>query len=278
LKKLKNILISIFVLLITLNALLQYKLIAYLKTISNIIYLDSVIMLIIGYFLAVLIAYIVHLIAFGSTDEDIKKETGFFLIEIFKFLIQNHLISLIAPDFILAKFFKTKFKENEYYEEFVEKSNYLNVILVVLIAFINMFSSINGMFIFKSFFAFHIISRIFEITYAFYNDITDDENNSGLKSNQRISLAVNSYFEIIILGGIFYYLFSDQLLKNLGQNNFIDYLIYSGTVSTFNFGFNEDTTVQLKTITLIQVFSSLNLVILSVAKYVSEKNNGEEED
>lgn len=134
--------------------------------------------------------------------------------------------------------------------------------------------------IFFSFLIFHIVSRVIEISFAFYQDVvvsrmTPDveigERLSNLKKGNRISLAVHSYIEIALLFSIIYYL--QPLLTNVvPQDNLLDYILYSFSVMAFNFSFSNDFTTFGKSIHITQVFVSITLVVLSIANYLGLKD------
>ncbi|WP_066248412.1 hypothetical protein [Neobacillus drentensis] len=165
---------------------------------------------------------------------------------------------------------------------FVLCSNWANIILVSFVSiFIILFVS-QGILgnplkeIMFTFVVLHTFSRVFEICYAFYNDVvsprmTHDleigERLSTLKKGNRISLAVHSYVEVTLLFAIIYFL-DTNIIDSANSNNFFECLMYSGSVSAFNFSFNLEFIGFEKLIHIIQVFTNITLVVLSIANYL----------
>ena len=163
-------------------------------------------------------------------------------------------------------------------KDFVIYSNWGNVVIACIICFIAL-SEVKG--IFFTFLVFHLISRLVEVVIAFYKDVVGAKMNpknfnigyksSNLKRGNRISLALHSYFEFILLFCCIYYLSGTGIsnsFNNGSMTSFIDYFLYSMSVSAYNFSLDLGTTTFGKVIHVSQVFSSMTLVILSVATYI----------
>ncbi|HDX9652507.1 TPA: hypothetical protein ROY23_002973 [Bacillus wiedmannii] len=127
-----------------------------------------------------------------------------------------------------------------------------------------------------------VISRAIEVSVAFYNDVVKVKMNSDLsfgdrattlKRGNRISLAVHSYIEFVLLFAILYYSKSDWInssLVSITKNPLgcLDYVLYSAAVSAFNFSFDNTIYTLGKFVHVLQVFLSIILVVLSLATYL----------
>lgn len=140
----------------------------------------------------------------------------------------------------------------------------------------------------------HTLSRVIEISYAFYKDVVKarmkrdlniGEKRSTLKRGNRISLAVHSYLEVTLLFSLLYYL-NPTLFNDPKGDNFFECLLYSFSVSAFNISFDNNFPIFQKFIHVVQVFTNINLVVLSIANYLGmedsmseyEKADWEEEE
>ena len=115
-----------------------------------------------------------------------------------------------------------------------------------------------------SFAVIRLISRGFEIVYAFGNDVLGEKkNSSGLNKQQRIKLAFNSYFELYIISIPVYYYFlaadkTESILMSLsvGSLTNIGYVVNAPYSAGMFFAF-------------VHVLATLTLVVLSLTLYVS---------
>lgn len=152
-----------------------------------------------------------------------------------------------------------------------------------------------------SFLFIRFISRALEIIFAFYNDIIDNKNDSKLKSDERLLLAIKSLFEIIIRSATIYLLI--YTLKDVPSGNLLSNAIssvYLSILNSISFGsaysseiFDSCKSVCYctgkccctdelsyiyefigKSVVVLQGVASFVLIILSFAKYLSgeEKN------
>lgn len=169
---------------------------------------------------------------------------------------------------------------------YVLLSNWANVILVccLIIATASFISpeldNSNIKEIYYAFLIFHTMSRVIEISFAFYQDVVVSRMNhnleigerlSNLKRGNRISLAVHSYIEIALIFSIIYYL--QPSLTNVSKDGtLLDYILYSFSVMAYNFSFSNDFTTFGKFIHLNQIFVSITLVVLSIANYLGLKD------
>ncbi|PRT38299.1 hypothetical protein [Bacillus wiedmannii] len=141
-----------------------------------------------------------------------------------------------------------------------------------------------------------LFSRAIEVGLAFYKDVVRTkmntklaigERSTNLKRGHRISLAVHSYLEFILLFSVLYYLKSNDISNILVSNtdspfNYLDYILYSASVAAFNVSFDmQNLTTLGKLLHVLQVFLSVNLVVLSIATYLGyedKMNKYEKED
>lgn len=171
-------------------------------------------------------------------------------------------------------------------KHFIQFANWTNVIISVLFLCVVAFAINNEwQFLIKFLVAillFRLLSRTIEIAIAFYDDVVKAKmdkktwemgfKSSSLKKGNRISLAVHSYIELCILFAIVYML-SDKLnyfsVDDLDDmKGFLDYLLYSFSVSAFNISLEKDFTTFQKVLHSTQVAANLTLVVLSIASYM----------
>lgn len=188
---------------------------------------------------------------------------------------------------------------------FVIYSNWYNVILASLVAIITIFFwGYSGWLIDVLFYflVFRILSRFIEIVVAFYKDVArvDDKlfatnmgtnhryihnwKNSLLLKSSRISLAVHSLAEIVILFSLLYYFISlnylyldkENLLIDIGTSgelNTFNFFLLSLSVSAFNFSFSSYNSILWSLAHVVQVILSIVLIILALATYLGSGND-----
>ncbi|TCJ86380.1 UNVERIFIED_ORG: hypothetical protein EDC93_1011119 [Bacillus cereus] len=179
-------------------------------------------------------------------------------------------------------------QEKKRLQGFVIYSNWANVatscMLLIVSLYIHKFIGGDGKnILIKIAFIFiivRLISRSIEVAFAFYcdvvrtkmtRDLSIGERSTNLKRGHRISLVVHSYFEFVILFSILYFLepiwINGDVLS--GLKNYIDFILYSASVSAFNISFDTNKLTTLgKIIHTLQVFLSINLIVLSIATYL----------
>jgi hypothetical protein len=207
--------------------------------------------------------------------------------------------------------------KNKYFIQFSNWLNiifvsFLAVFTIVVSSISEYWSNILFWFI-----LFRIISRFIEIAIAFYKDVVEvndkivrsnDEmhksqdskvdiyekvnkeidvgnndiyihrwKNSILLKSARISLAVHSLFEVIILFSLFYYVSFELNIIEIGFSNvdnvlpsqYWDFLLYSISVTTMNFSFDPvNVSSILGTAHVVQVILSMILIVLSISSYL----------
>lgn len=205
---------------------------------------------------------------------------------------------MLTPDYFWATYnknliaLKTRYSQKSR-SEFVKYSNWINlsfaaliyVVLTVCEPFLSQpeASTKTGIIIFQGFLLIRLLSRGLEMTIAFYRDVATNARslkNSNLSKYRRISLAVHSYFELIIVYAVSYFIldfplnFDDKPDFSL---TLLDSLYYSLGVVTFT-NVNIDGFNNLhKLIVYSQVITAQVLIGLSIASYIGwedEKESG----
>lgn len=179
---------------------------------------------------------------------------------------------ILSPDFFFSRVYKKKLPKVRK-KDYIININKLNLVFSLLIFLLLFFHDKSFNYFEITFLAYRTFSRVVEITYAFYKDITEDvPKTSTLKANERIKLAINSYFEIIVLYSYMYYLL-DKV------NTFFDSVVMSTSISTFTLGFGladfNSCTIQdnfIKVIIITQIISTINIITLSIASYLGSAN------
>ncbi|GGC88208.1 hypothetical protein GCM10007216_18690 [Thalassobacillus devorans] len=180
---------------------------------------------------------------------------------------------------------------------FIQSSNWNNVVcaslLAMILAILIMTSpSETTLNVLLWLVGFRIISRFVEISYAFYNDVVSvsdkifrkkEDNNYGiyihrwknslLLKNARISLAVFSLVEVMVLYSLFYYLLPPYIIElPLKNDTLLNFVFYSISVSLMNISFSAKFHTFLGAVHVSQVFLSIILIVLSIASYMGLNN------
>lgn len=206
---------------------------------------------------------------------------------------------LFSPSYFFAKLYKQNLSREDK-TNLLKFWNHLNFVFTVIFSILlftigllqfNIFyidlKKFKFILLFITFFwGIRCISRSLEIIFAFFKDITTDENNSNLSKYDRIKLATISYLEVILNFGILYFLIfnsvSDTMIfyseitsliatnipKNPYYSNNLIYFIFSSffiSTGTKIVGINPFFILQLST--------SLSLLIFAIAGYISDVKN-----
>ncbi|PLT28158.1 hypothetical protein [Peribacillus deserti] len=208
-----------------------------------------------------LLAYIIHFIPFKLISRTTKIQTNL----LSSFNVKLTLLFFFSPDYALAKIYKKVISsiekkcehtspkdmdgycdqclENRRYrlKYFIKMSNWINVIFATYLMIFFLYNEVDkfgNYFIvfFLSFITFRISSRVFEISYAFYNDVVKVKSkyfikslpekitvnrfvnywrSSSIRRPERISLAIHSYVEIIFMFTILYFLITVYYANNM---------------------------------------------------------------
>lgn len=166
----------------------------------------------------------------------------------------------------------------------------------------------------SSFIIFHIISRVYEVISSFYKDTVytkvkyffrtelNNQNDNkcsvckreyyskfyvhwkgtSLRKPERITLAVWSYVEMVIWFAILYNLIANFIDSSgsfiLTAGNLFNSLLYSCSVMFFNFSYEPKFVLYVRIAHVIQVLTSIVLVVLSLATYLGDKDDMDEEE
>ncbi|WP_410490549.1 hypothetical protein [Bacillus tropicus] len=171
-------------------------------------------------------------------------------------------------------------------KDFVIYSNWANIMFVCLLAVIAVTWTNPVIY---TFLIFHTVSRILEIITAFYKDVVRAKmyaknlnigyKSSSLKRGNRISLALHSYLEVVILYATIYYLSISFITLKIGENaDYLDFILYSMAVSAFNYSLDINNTTLSKLLHVSQVFTSTTLVVLSIATYIGLRDDMTDRD
>lgn len=108
------------------------------------------------------------------------------------------------------------------------------------------------------------VSRTFEITIAFGNDITTSYSASKLSNGARMKLALRSYFEIFLFSAAFYAI-ATPCLEDFSQSILAS--LYVGTFTNVSYVAEK---LSIPHMVFLQVFATLSLVVLSIAGYIGK--------
>ncbi|HCL5270748.1 TPA: hypothetical protein N2G33_002975 [Salmonella enterica] len=186
----------------------------------------------------------------------------------------------ITPDYWWAFRFKSRLKANitdervkDELKSYVIINNKINLgvsfIIMVLIFVVNEYAHdyiYSKVLLCIAFIRF--ISRSYEITYAFVCDIfQQQESVTGLNKHERIRLALFSYLEIFFYSAAAYML----LPQITSAYDAVTMSLSVGTLTNVGYAFNfcGQNVPFITNIVFVQVFSTLSLVVLSLAVYLS---------
>lgn len=183
----------------------------------------------------------------------------------------------VSPGYWLARYYKKRLsyfpkgQKRLLLRQFIKKNNCYNLIISFIITIISFqlikedrLGSFFSNFV-SAFVLFRLTSRSFEITYAFSNDVMSyNKNRSGLFKERRIQLAIRSYIELFVVSAPVYYAYdlTCNKLESLTLSLSVGSLTNVG--AAFQNGYSD-----YANLIFIQVFSTLSLVVLSLAIYVS---------
>ncbi|MDX9990186.1 hypothetical protein [Thiothrix unzii] len=199
----------------------------------------------------------------GATNNFLKE---------YKWEFRKDIVILISPGYWLARYYKDKIKSKKdnlpcHLKKFIKVNNKINLCLSLnLFAILSLLFYLNAIAFFQSLIIWRFISRSFEIICAFSNDVINghEQQKSSLTKFDRVKLALLSYVEIFFYSACFYLVTVKDIepikafLISLGVGTFTN-------VNSDLFKCNEI----LALFTYIQVFTTLSLVVLSLAIYVS---------
>lgn len=142
-----------------------------------------------------------------------------------------------------------------------------------------------------------IISRGIEVAISFYTDVVkinskmfykyskseilekkyiNKFNASLLRSNARLSLAIHTLIEIILLFAMVYWLIF-MCFTDAHTVTIVESLLFSFSISVFNFSFMSYPLILLTILHVVQVSLSVILILISIAQYIGGENLTQEE-
>lgn len=187
-----------------------------------------------------------------------------------------------SPDYYTASIFKSlsgynrrKFLANYYQTIYVKTWNKVNIYISIF-CYVIMLMAINNAYVFSLLFWLSFVrffSRCSEISIAFFHDVirkpekSIQKRNTFLTKYERVRLAVNSYFEIYLLSAAMY--LTNKPFTGSWQSSVIDTLSVG---SLTNVGrLVADSSTGNEVYAFVQVFTTLVLVIMSLAVYLGRE-------
>jgi hypothetical protein len=206
--------------------------------------------------------------------------------EKYKYECYKDIIFFVSPGFWFARYFKKVLKQSapdEQYKDllkrYIVKNNHYNIAISVALLFAVSISYylFNGATYLLGVVIYRFISRSVEIIVAFGKDVTSNKDkNSSLSKYDRIKLAIKSYFEVFVFSSTLYMFMPqikgiDAIFVSLGTGTFTTVSNHIKLPSYINMPY-ETTDLYLMNIALFtQIFTTLSLVVLSLALYVSSE-------
>lgn len=259
----------------------------------------TILLIIISFIIYVLIEYFIRSLSYSylSIEKYTFPSRGF--------ECWRDIVFLISPGYWFAKYYKRRVRNDiekkydfcnykEYLEnklkEYIINNNHFNIVTSFMLFFLVLCFSkeknqsdishlTNYISIYSVFFwvvVWRLISRCFEITVAFGFDVmSENKPSSALNKYDRISLALKSYLEIYVISSTTYVFMPHA--KNALDAIFIS--LGTGTLSSVsnyikmpyeitNLCFSKNSIYLMDFFLFIQIFTTLSLVILSLAVYV----------
>lgn len=194
---------------------------------------------------------------------------------------QEHAL-FVSPDYWWAFRFKSRIADKvdlacraEVLKAYVIANNTFNVrfsgVLVVLCLVTALLDRSSSLFQLLSAIAVvRMLSRSYEIAYAFGRDVLQQEPSAtGLKKNERVRLALLSYFEIFLYSAAAY-----TCLPTVGHAlDAITLALNVGTLTNVGYAFAAKDVTFVVNLVFVQVITTLSLVVLSLASYLSRNED-----
>ncbi len=198
--------------------------------------------------------------------------------DIYKSNSYGWIMNIFSVDYFLSDFYKKKYFDkhtNVNYKagrtQFINVNNRVNLIFSgVLILLLAVLKEWLLRYI-KIFILFRVVSRSFEIIFAFTNDIiSSEEKKSNLVRSERIKLALKSYFEIIILYAWVYLILGNGI--NISCSDIIDSFFSSfGMASLVSVDLSLIKKIELEPFfKVLEIITSMSLIYFALAGYIGE--------
>ena len=163
--------------------------------------------------------------------------------------------------------------DNDERKNFIQKCNIFNLfislfLLIICIITVCYDKNFQSWLIGITFF--RVYSRSIEIVYAFGKDaLSESDNKSKLTKFERIELAIRSYVEIYLYSAAFYI----TIIKDVDILKPLVMSLSVGSLTNVAYSQSPDLLFYdwMQLFAFCQVFSTLSLVVLSLAIYVSRK-------
>lgn len=194
------------------------------------------------------------------------------------FLLFKVLGSIIFTDILVADFFKMKLgTDKEKKKRYITRMNYTNLtvsLIFIILAFTNINLTYKNIVI--PFIVVRALSRSYEILIAFSRDVVNkSKKTSALSASDRLTLAINSFIEIIINYSIVYYVVTYISFSNI---EFFVFVEYANILSSLFKSIGVSTLTNVGDLTLVstmQLFSSMSLIYFGLAGYIGSNDNEE---
>jgi len=164
-------------------------------------------------------------------------------------------------------------KNSSIFGKYIKSNNNLNIFFSTVVFFVVIYFGDGAEYWYGVLFwlvFFRFISRSVEIMYAFGKDVTSNDNpDSDLTKFDRINLALKSYVEIYIYSSALYFLiiFEPTWLKAISMSFGV------GTLTNVSEALEKVSECHewFGLLIYFQVFTTLSLIVLSLAVYVSRE-------
>ena len=190
---------------------------------------------------------------------------------------QEHAL-ILSPDYWWALRFKYRLADSvpldqrdELLKAYVVANNRFNVIFSISLTALSLaamqlgpsssaFACLSAVAVIRFF------SRSYEIAYAFGCDVLQKQPSStGLTKQERVRLALLSYFEIYVYSAAAYTI----LPTVTGVQDVLTLALNVGTLTNIGYAFLKPDTPFVVNLVFVQVIATLSLVVLSLAAYLS---------
>lgn len=123
-------------------------------------------------------------------------------------------------------------------------------------------------------------SRIFEIAYAFYKDPLSQAKESDLKVNDRLVMAMRSYFGLAFNFAVLYYFIPIAGLFKVAEqchlSSFMESFYFSGvTLATLGYGDVTPIHWLSRLLAVSEVFTGILIIAIAIAAYVGGMKDGD---